>query len=752
MKKNNRFNQKELRLADVLETVTDIFFALDKEFNVLYINHEAEKVFKLKRKEIIGKQIWSITPPDFKSFYKPFLNARINKTKLKLNRYIKSKNLWFGARIYPLENMLFICLRDITKRKNIEDRLRVTRSTFESVIQAIPDPILIINNDYTVKAINKAAKKYLPAKDISIARKCFEVSHLRKGPCRGAEHPCPLEKIRKDKKPVTMIHKHFSSQGQVIYTEITASPLTDKDGNLEGIMELNRDITEKISAEQKIKKSERRLRNITDSLGEGVYVLDKNDRLTFMNPSAERLLGYSEKELLGKKTHQKFHFLKPSGKHLKKNECNIHRSSQLTKTFLSDNDIFVRKDGSTFPVEYIAAPVKSDGQTVAVVTAFRDISERKEAETILKQSEQRFRTVVESAIDAIITIDNNGKVVSWNRSAEKILGYNKDEILGKLITKIMPERLIPYHEKGIGEVVITGKSKSIGKVIECTAKRKDGLEIPVELSLTSWRIGEENYYTGILRDISERKESEEKLKKAYETEHNISVTLQKSLLPTDLPFIKELDFKYYYQSASYSAEVGGDFFDIFRTGDGKYGVTMGDVEGKGVEAATETARVKFIVRDKAYSGIEPHEVICKVNNSLVKQRTLPFTALTYLLYDPKTSIIKICNAGNPYPYFVGSDQFIKIAGVPVSVFENQKYEQIQIKLKKNDTFILFTDGLIEPRHNHTFFGEQRVRQFIKKNPNLKANRLLKSLVDEVRKFSLNNLTDDVLVLSLRKRA
>lgn len=127
----------------------------------------------------------------------------------------------------------------------------------------------------------------------------------------------------------------------------------------------------------------------------------------------------------------------------------------------------------------------------------------------LENSEERLRSVVETATDAIITADSGGNVVFWNRGAEGIFGYSAEEIVGKPLTVIMPTEFHEAHREGLARVVSSGEGKLLGKTVEMTGLRKDGTEFPVELSLARWRTGEDVFFTALLRDIADRKGAEE---------------------------------------------------------------------------------------------------------------------------------------------------------------------------------------------------------------------------------------------------
>lgn len=126
----------------------------------------------------------------------------------------------------------------------------------------------------------------------------------------------------------------------------------------------------------------------------------------------------------------------------------------------------------------------------------------------LKSSEERFRSVAESATDAIISVDSRGRVVLWNTAAENVFGYAREEVVGKPLAAIMPQRFREAHRSGMQRVVSSGKSRIIGKTMELAAVRKDGTEFPIELSLAKWQTSEGIFFTGIIRDISQRKQAE----------------------------------------------------------------------------------------------------------------------------------------------------------------------------------------------------------------------------------------------------
>ncbi|MEP6936676.1 MAG: GAF domain-containing protein, partial [Chthoniobacterales bacterium] len=142
--------------------------------------------------------------------------------------------------------------------------------------------------------------------------------------------------------------------------------------------------------------------------------------------------------------------------------------------------------------------------------------ERKRAEEELRNSELRFRSVTQSVGDAIISSNTAGEIIFWNNGAEKLFGYSEDEVLGKHLELIMPDRFRAMHRMGMARFMAGGEARVIGKTVELVGLRKDGNEFPIELALSTWSAGEDKFFTGIIRDISGRKRSEAALQKERE--------------------------------------------------------------------------------------------------------------------------------------------------------------------------------------------------------------------------------------------
>ncbi|MCG6551537.1 MAG: PAS domain S-box protein [Candidatus Magnetominusculus sp. LBB02] len=145
------------------------------------------------------------------------------------------------------------------------------------------------------------------------------------------------------------------------------------------------------------------------------------------------------------------------------------------------------------------------------------------ARELLEINEKKLQSIVNTAADAIITIDTNHRIIYWNKASETIFGYSASEALNKDISVIIPERYKQKHKEGVKRVIETGQSNLVGKTFEMSGLRKNGDEFPVEISLAMWKVKKDYYYTGIIRDITGRKNAEEQIRKAKD---NLEVLVQ----------------------------------------------------------------------------------------------------------------------------------------------------------------------------------------------------------------------------------
>ena len=169
----------------------------------------------------------------------------------------------------------------------------------------------------------------------------------------------------------------------------------------------------------------------------------------------------------------------------------------------------------------------SDMSNTSALERANQRESQRRAEIALRESERRFRSVFESATDAIVLADENGIISSWNRSAQAIFGYTEGELLGKPLTVLMPPRYRGRHGEGLSRYRNgAGEGPVIGRTLELHGLRKDGTEFPIELSVAVWQTAAGPHFSGIIRDITQRKRAEEELKSSYEQLRELSMRLE----------------------------------------------------------------------------------------------------------------------------------------------------------------------------------------------------------------------------------
>jgi PAS domain S-box-containing protein len=277
---------------------------------------------------------------------------------------------------------------------------------------------------------------------------------------------------------------------------------------------------------------------ILDSAGEGIYGLDRDGKITFMNPAAASLLQWEPKQAIGKLMLEVL-------RHTRADSSDFSDRSSPILASLTDgirreatNELFSRKNGDSFPVEYLSTPIVDRGELTGAVITFRDVTERSQAEQALRSSEERFRALAETANDAIVSADSQGNIIYFNEAAERTFKYFASDAIGRPLTLLIPERFRNAHRQGMARFLSTRDPRVIGKTVELVGLRKDGTEFPLELSLAAWQSNRETFFTAIIRDVTQRKHAEE-LQNRYQELAIVHDTSQMILKSADLRAVLE---------------------------------------------------------------------------------------------------------------------------------------------------------------------------------------------------------------------
>ena len=247
-------------------------------------------------------------------------------------------------------------------------------------------------------------------------------------------------------------------------------------------------------------------------------------------------------------------------------QCPIKEVIKSKKAVVADHRHY-SPEGELQYVEVHGHPILDEqGNVVQIIEYSIDVTTRKEAEASLRDSEERFRLLSSSAVDAIIMMDEQGKVAYWNNAAVKMFGYEESEIVGKdLHETLAPAKYLAPHKEAFVDYVKTGGGNAIGKTLELEALHKDGTEFPISLSLSVMKSKGQWLAIGLIRDITEQKIHERELKKALEYQKLLVDTAATAIFTVDEnQIIQDINPAFTYTMGFERHEVVGRHCDILR--------------------------------------------------------------------------------------------------------------------------------------------------------------------------------------------
>jgi|GEM_PF-802364 len=264
------------------------------------------------------------------------------------------------------------------------------------------------------------------------------------------------------------------------------------------------DITERKQAEDALAQMSRQNQLILDAAGEGIIGLDAEDRCTFANPTAIQMLGYDLNGLNGQRIHALTHHTKANGEPYPLEECPIHRAYTEGQAHRAADELFWRKDGAPFPVEYTATPVRDGERLTGAVVTFKDVSERRRTEEDVKLKAE----LLDSGTDSIFLHDLAGRCLYANENSYKTRGYTKEEFLALALDDLDVPEYAARLEPRIADLRRTGEA-----TFESAHFRRDGSAMPVEIHARILEVAGRKLILSVARDITERKQAEAELVK-----------------------------------------------------------------------------------------------------------------------------------------------------------------------------------------------------------------------------------------------
>jgi PAS domain S-box-containing protein len=377
-------------------------------------------------------------------------------------------------------------LRNITEKKRSEKALQEANAKLEALVNAIPDMVAFKDTQGRHLVVNKAVGEALglPREEIlgRVNEELFPADAAAM--CRASD-----EQAMNGRGPLHFEESMTGNGGGNIYLDTIKCPIYDEQGSLSGVVIVSRDITDRKRAEEQIKASEKRLRDITANLGVGVYVLDEKGKIIFMNPMAEQLWGWSLEELQEKGVHDLVHCRRADGIALPLEECPILGVIKHGLPYSSKDEVFVRKDGTIFPISVTVTPLLEEGRVVASVTAFRDITAEKQLEAELSKI-QKLESVgilaggiahdFNNLLQAILGSTSLARLNFEQNDVGKIPHFLKQAEDAAEAAKELSFRLLTFAKGGAPVKTIASVEEIVGKSISLSLS---GSSIACEINL-----------------------------------------------------------------------------------------------------------------------------------------------------------------------------------------------------------------------------------------------------------------------------
>ncbi len=426
------------------------------------------------------------------------------------------------ANLVPAVQRALRLAEERTKRKIAEKELRDSEERFRLLVSGVKDyAIFMLDPEGRISSWNTGAEVVLGHRAHEAMGKHFECFYRPEERAEGK--PTQALEIARAKGRFEDEGWRLRKDDTPFWAHVDIRALRDEAGNLRGFTQVTRDVTERRRHQESLRKSEDRYRRLVELCPDAILVLN-DGQIAFVNTAGLRLLGAADSEqLLGRpfldlvpEEHRESigQRLRPAqdGTSGPWDSTAIEKRSLPAAGFTEE--VLNRLDHSQIIVEMAAIRI-GYGDEPAVQVLLHDVTATRAAAAALRESEARKAAMLETSLDAIVSIDHRGVVREWNSAAERIFGYRRDEALGQPLEQlVVPPNVTEKYLPGLADYLMTGVGSLIGRPVEVMACRRGGEQFPIELALTQIPASKPPFFTAFIRDITDRRESEEALRRS----------------------------------------------------------------------------------------------------------------------------------------------------------------------------------------------------------------------------------------------
>lgn len=515
----NHLKSSEEKSRFLAETANDAFITTDSQGVICDVNPAGEAMFGHGKKDLLGRPFSDLMPGIFESeqsFHSFDKFVAMSQSFKALELVGRKKD---GSE-FPLELSLSkwksrdglfytAIIRDILERRFFVKTLLNNEHRLFQFLDAIPVGVLVRDPTGGPYYANQKAKYIFGPDIMKAAQPGNQPTEANMLFSSETGKPYPVENL-----PSVLALQGFQSNmddievrspGGKIYLEASGSPILDENGIVKFSLTSFIDITHQKQITESLKEREEFFRNLFEEGPIGMNLAFSDGIFVNVNRAFSEMLGYPKNDLVG---HPYMDFTFPEDVAMEKN-----LNQKLFNKILPHYQIekrYITKKGDILWCKVSASVIRDlNDEPLFRLAIVENITDQKSSDMALKESEEKFRTLTESANDAIISADSRGKVIFFNPTAEEIFGYTQAEILGNPISSLMSETSWKANFGLIQNYLATGNATIPGRTFELTGRRKSGEEFPAEISYFSWKTQSGLFFTSIMRDITARKQIEE---------------------------------------------------------------------------------------------------------------------------------------------------------------------------------------------------------------------------------------------------